>query len=350
MNYKKILCLIMIAVFGLTAFSSCGEANKGVTNTTENTNLVQEKTITLVGGDEENGFVQSMKKGAEEAAGKYGYSLDFVGVDEGTVNAVASHIASIGKAINAGTAGVVIVPDGEGYSEIYSRLYDEKIPVVQIGYVTEEDFEAVEGNKKNPVVSTVATDYRQAGAISAEKLFEKVKEDIKKTTEPFMVGVIKREDSISDEEKSEGFVEKFTELADADPQLKDKYSVETEAESSYEASFNELTENDAKAIFITHTEIADKISDVVMSEPEKYKEIVFCGFDSGAKQLKWMSENEGFIGGVAQDSFNLGYNAIEQCIFAIEKKDIKETIKIEAKWYDKLNVDKMKQDNIVFDK
>jgi len=340
----------MVAVFCIALFSSCGEANKGTTNTTENVNQVQEKSITLIGGNEETGFWQGIKNGGEEAAEKYGYRLDFVGVDEGTVNAVASHIASIGKAINAGTTGVVIAPSGEGYSEIYSRLYDEQMPVVQIGYVTEDDFETVESNKKNPVVSAVATDYRQAGAITAEKLFEKVKDDIKKSTDTFVVGVIKREDSISDEEKSEGFVEKFTELADADPQLKDKYSVETEDESSYKMSFDELIEKDAKAIFISHTDIVDKISDVVMSEPEKYKDIIFCGFDSGAKQLKWMRENEHFIGGVAQDAFNLGYNAVEQCIFAIEKKDVKEIIKIEAKWYDKSNVDKMKQDNIVFEK
>ena len=68
--------------------------------------------------------------------------------------------------------------------------------------------------------------------------------------------------------------------------------------------------------------------------------------------MKWLKgENEeSFIGGVAQDSYNLGFNAVEQCILAAQGKDLKPDIKIKAHWYDKTNVDKMTQENIVFEK
>lgn len=353
MNFKKVLSLIIVAVFCITLFSGCGEENKNTPVTsTENSAPNPAKTIVLVGENEGDGFWQNVKKGGEYAAKKYGFTLKYTGTDEGTVNVVTSHITGIGKALNEGVSGVVVAPNGEGYSEIYGRLYDEKIPVVQIGNLTEDDFERLEGNRKNPIVSMIFTNNKQAGALCAERVFEKVKEDIKKSESIFVVGVIKREENASDEEKSNGFVEKFTELADADSQIKNKYKIETEAESDYRDSFVDLIREDAKAVFITDSTIADKISDIVSGDSEKYKEIVFCGFDSGAKQLKWLTMENGpqFIGGVARDSYNIGYNAVEQCIFSIQGKDIKEKIEIAGKWYDKENVDKMKQEKMVFEK
>ena len=186
----------------------------------------------------------------------------------------------------------------------------------------------------------------------AEKFFEETKEDIKKSDSTFVIGVIERDGNVSDEQKRKGFVEKFSELADADSQIKDKYRIEAVSESEYEEAVSKLKENKVRAVFITHPTIADKISDIVFLDAEKYKDIKFCGFDSGAKQLKWLSIEKGpeFIGGVAQDSYNLGYNAVEQCIFSIQGKELKPDIKIEGHWYDKTNTDKMMQDKFIFSK
>ncbi len=353
MKLKKVLSLIIIVAFCVTTFSGCGEENKNTTSTTaEMSNQNPEKTIVMVGGNEDEGFWQNLKKGGQEAAKKYGFTLNYVGTDDENDNVVATHISSIGKVIKEGASGVVVVPVGEGYSEIYGRLYDEKIPVVQIDNLTEDDFERLESNKKNPIVSIVSTDYEQAGALCAERLFEKLKDQIKKAETQFVLGVLGQEDTPSDEEKAKGFVEKFSELADADSEIKGKYKIETASESRYEDAFADLIKENINAVFITDPIIADKISDIVSAEAEKYSKITFCGFDSGAKQLKWLTMENGpqFIGGIAQDSYNLGYNAVEQCVFAVEGKENKENIKIEGEWYDKENLDKMKQENIVFEK
>lgn len=354
MRFKKVLSIMLVGVLCLTLFSGCGEENKNTNNasTTELTNNPAGKTLALVGENEDMGFYKGLKKGAEDAAKKYGYTLEFMGTDESTNNVVSSHAQSLEKAMTNGVSGVVITPNGEGYSEAYSKLYDKKIPVVQVDKLTEDDFEKLESNKKNPVVSTVSTSYKDAGAVCAEKLFEAIKEDLKKATTPFVIGVIVRDDELSDEEKADGFVEKFTELADADSQTKDKYEIETESESDFQDALTEIGQENIKAVFITHPDIADKLSDAVSAEKEKYKDIVFCGFDSGAKQLKWLkTENTAkFIGGVAQNAYDLGYNAVEQCVFAIEGKQVKESIEIEGQWYDKNNLDKMKQDNLVSEK
>ncbi len=355
MKFKKMLSIIMVAVLCLTLFSGCGEeknAENTTTSTTTEPTAVAGKTISLVGGSDNVGFYESLKKGGEEAAKKYGFTLDYIGIDDTEQSDAGTQIKNLQKALNNEVSGVVVIPMGQGYDEIFTEFYDNNIPIVQIDSVTRDDIEELEAKNKNPIVATVLTDYKQSGALCAEKVFEAIKEDIKKEKNTYVIGIIEREDSDFDEEKTKGFTEKFTELADADESIKDKYKIETESEVDYNESLNNLVEDKVKAVFITHPEIADIISDTVSAEKDKYKEITFCGFDSGAKQLKWLNNEDGakFIGGVAQDSYNLGYNAVEQCIFSIQGKELKPDIKIEGHWYDKTNVDKMKQDSIIFDK
>ncbi len=353
MNFKKMLSIIMVSVLCLTLFSGCGE-DKEKENSTTSTEPVADarKTITLVCGNEKMGFYENLKKGGEDAAKKYGFTLRFIGIEDTEENNAQAHIENLKKALNDDISGVVITPMGNGYSDVLSEFYDKNIPVVQIDSITRDDAEDLESKHKNPIVATVLTDYKQAGKLCAEKLFETVKDEIKKSQSTFVIGVIEGEDVEADEEKANGFTEKFSELADADESTKDKYEIETESETDYTEALNNLAEEKAKAVFITHPKIADKISDVVAADKDKYKEIIFCGFDSGAKQLKWLESEETakFIGGVAQDSYNLGYNAVEQCIFSIQGKELKPDIKIEAHWYDKTNADKMKQDSMIFEK
>ncbi len=354
MNFKKVLSFVLVIVMCISLFSGCGEEENVQNNTTSTTNptATAEKTIALVAYNENMAFWQNVKNGAEEAAKKYGFKLNYVGLDENQENNATSHITSLEKLFDNDVSGVVVTPIGDGYAQVFSRFYDEKIPVVQIDSVSENDIDELEGKNKNPIVSTVSTDYKGAGALCAEKMFEEIKEDIKNSENSYLIGVIRRENEKSDEEKANGFIEKFTELADADENTKGKYKIEAESEAKHGDSLNDLIEADVKAVFMAHSDIADEISDIVFANKEQYKEIIFCGFDSGAKQVKWLSEESGakFIGAVAQDSFDLGYNAVEQCIFAVQGKDVKDNVGIEGQWYDKSNVDKMKQDSFVFEK
>lgn len=351
MNFRKMLSIITVAVLCLSLFSGCGE-NKGdgntVTDTTEPV-VSAEKTITLVVGAQGDGFNESIKKGGEDAAEKYGFRLEYIGLEDTEEYDASAYINMLKKVSENDTSGVIIAPFGEGFGEALGELHNAGIPVVQINSISDEDSRYLEERNINPVVSTVSTDYKQAGSLCAEKLFEKVKENIKNSDDMYVIGVIKREDFEADDEKADAFAEKFSELADADEAIKGKYKIETKEGAD---SLGQLMSENVKAVFITHPEIADKISDTVSADREKYKNIIFCGFDSGAKQLKWLNDGGAgeFIGGVAQDFYNLGYNAVEQCVFAIQGKELKPEIKIEAKWYDKSNADKMKQNGIIFEK
>ena len=83
----------------------------------------------------------------------------------------------------------------------------------------------------------------------------------------------------------------------------------------------------------------------------KYDDIKFCGFDAGTKQIEWMKATTGakLIGAVAQDSYQIGYNAVEQCINAIEGKEVKDNVAIAGAWWDASNVDDMISKNLVYE-
>ncbi len=351
MNFKKMLSLVIAIFLCFSVLSGCGEGKSSSTTTTQTNVQTEKKLIAMLGGSENSGFWQNVKKGAQDVAKKYGYTLNYFPFDEEADNISSQQSSQLDEVLSRNVSGIVITPDGEGYSSVYSKIFDAKTPLVQINNLSEDDLEVLESNKKNPVISTVSSSFRDAGALCAEKLFEKIKEDIQKETEAYVIGVIERDNQEADKEKTEGFIEKFTELADADDSIKGKYKIETESENKYGDSFNQLLQDKAKAVFITDSKIADEVSDIVSVEAEKYNKMIFCGFDSGAKQLKWLEE-EGvaeFIGGVAQNAYDLGYNAVEQCIFAVEEKQVKDKVEIQCQWYDKSNIKKLKQEKIVYD-
>ena len=71
--------------------------------------------------------------------------------------------------------------------------------------------------------------------------------------------------------------------------------------------------------------VVKQVSDAIAAAGTKYDAIKFCGFDAGTKQIEWMKKTTGakLIGAVAQDSYQIGYNAVEQAVFAAEGKTVK---------------------------
>ena len=64
-----------------------------------------------------------------------------------------------------------------------------------------------------------------------------------------------------------------------------------------------------------------------------------------------MKKTEGpkLIGSVAQDSFQIGYQAVEQAVMAVEGKTITEKVDISGAWWDATNVDDMIAKNLVYE-
>lgn len=350
MNSKKVLSLVLSVVLLVSALSGCGGGGAE--------QAAAGKTIAVVAKGESHAFWQAVKRGAEDAAKKYGYSLTFRGPASESSSDLPSQKEMVQTALSNNVSGLVIATIGEGFADMLTQAYDKNIPVVQFDSgIWEADINTLNAQNKNPIVSTVATSNKDAAALCAENFFNLIKTDISKSNGIYVVGVIQHDETQTGIQRAEGFVEKFKELADSDATTKGKYKIEKEvkpgdANNAYIDALNALVEKGANAVFMSNEGVVKQVSDAIAANSGKYDGIVFAGFDAGTKQIQWIKKGDTttkLAGSVAQDSYSIGYNAVEQCIFAIEGKEVKETVDISGQWYDKNNIDKLMEDNIVYE-
>ena len=96
--------------------------------------------------------------------------------------------------------------------------------------------------------------------------------------------------------------------------------------------------------------VVKQVYDAIAAAGTKYDAIKFSGYDAGTKQIEWMKKTTGpkLVGSVAQDSYQIGYQAVEQAVFAIEGKEVTEKVDISGAWWDATNVDEMVDKKLVY--
>lgn len=361
MKIKQIISMVLSLVMLTTFFSGCGSDTQDNTATTldgTTGNATLNKTIAVVAKGESHAFWQTVKRGAEDAAKKYGYSLTFRGPASESSSDLPSQKEMVQTALSNNVSGLVLATIGEGFADMLTQAYDKKIPVVQFDSgIWEADIKTLDNHNKNPIVSTVATSNRNAAVIAAENFYKELKDNISKTDDKFVIGVIQHDETQTGIDRAEGFTEKFKELADNDKETKGKYVIEKEvkpgdANNAYVDALNALVEKGAKAIFMSNEGVVKQVSDAIAANSGKYDGIIFSGFDAGTKQIQWIKDKDSktkLVGSVAQDSYKIGYNAVEQCVFAIEGKEVKAKVDIAGQWYNTTNIDKMIQEKIVYE-
>ncbi len=335
---KKIiaLALVLVMVLGMAA---CGaKSNK--------------KTIAVIAKGETHAFWLAVKAGAQKAADEKGYNLTFRGPEGEDPEFVSSQREMLQQALSNGAAGIVLATIGSGFGEQLTQAYDKKIPVVTFDSGLKAPEDITEG--KNPIVAHVATDNKAAAAVNGEKLFAAIKADIAAASADakYVVGVIQHDETSTGYDRADGFIEKFKALADADETTKGKYEIVKEVKpapgtnnDNYKLALQALYQSGVKALFMTNEGVAKQVYDEINAVQGKYDNIVFSGFDAGTKQLNWMKEeNSILIGSVAQDSIEMGYQAVMQCIAAIEGETAVNK-NIVGTWYDASNlIDMVKKD------
>lgn len=349
MKIRKIVSLFLSVAVLAGVLSGCGgdggqQAASG-------------KTIAVVAKGESHAFWQAVKKGAEDAGKKYGYTITFRGPASESSSDLPSQKEMVQTALSNNVSGLVIATIGEGFADMLTQAYDKKIPVVQFDSgVWDADIKTLNSQKKNPIVSTVATSNEAAAALCAENFFNEIKDDIAKARDKYVIGVIQHDETQTGIDRANGFIKKFKELADKDSTTKNKYRIEKEvkpgdANNAYIDALNALVEKGVNAVFMSNEGVVKQVSDAIAANSGKYDGITFTGFDAGTKQIQWIKNGDSatrLVGSVAQDSYSIGFNAVEQCVFAIEGKDVKKTVDISGQWYDKKNIDKLIKDNIVY--
>ncbi len=341
---KKVLSIIL-AVTMLFTLVACAGSGSGE----------GDKTIAVVAKGESHAFWQSVKAGAEAAGAKYGYKITFRGPASESAKDLPSQMEMVQTALSNNASAIVLATIGEGFVDLLTQAKDSNIPVVQFDSgIWANDVAALDAAGKNPLVAHVATSNYLAAGTVAENFFAAIKEDIA-AADKYIVGVIQHDETQTGIDRAAGFIDKFVELADADASTKGKYEIAKEvkpgdADNAYKAALEALTEKGAAAIFMTNEGVVKQVYDAIGAAGTKYDAIKFAGYDAGTKQIEWMKKTEGpkLVGAVAQDSYQIGYQAVEQAVFALENQTITEKVDIAGAWWDATNVDEMIEKNLVY--
>ena len=317
----------------------------------------KEKTIAVISKGETHAFWRNVASGAEKACKEEGYKLLFRGPPEETPANLPIERDLLQSAISNGVDGIALSCIGEGFSDLLMQAKEANIPVVQFDSgVWPIDYQKLVEANKNPIVSSVLNDNYGCGSLAAEKLFEYLKSDIA-MQEDYVVGVITHDETVSAFERSDGFIDKFKELAKKDPLTSNKkVTIELQAKpdstnSNYKNALDYLKEEGAKAVFMTGEPVITQIYDAIKSGLSQYNDMVFVGFDAGSRQISWMEENAKplLLGSIAQDSYELGYRAVKQVITAASGKSVEGSITTPGVWWDVNNYQELRDRKIVYE-
>ena len=357
------LALALVMVMGLVA---CGPKEDPKPSETPNASTATkapetdkpaaEKTIAVVAKGESHAFWQAVKAGAEAAGKEKGYKITFQGPASETAADVPNQITMVQTALSNNVDGLVLATIGTGFTDLLKQAYDKKIPVVSFDSgIWADDVTALNNANKNPILANVATSNLAAAAVAAKPMFDAIKADIAAASGKYIVGVIQHDQTQTGVDRAKGFIDEFKKLADADATTAGKYEIAHEikdgdANQAYVQALEALYDKGAKAIFMCNEGVVKQVYDATAAAPGKYDAIKFCGFDAGTKQINWIKEDGAvkLIGSVAQDSIDMGYKAVLECIAAVEGGEAK-NVDIAGAWYDKTNIDQMIKDNLVYE-
>ena len=119
----------------------------------------------------------------------------------------------------------------------------------------------------------------------------------------------------------------------------------------YKLGLTALADWGAQSIFMTNEGVVNEVFPEISDNAATYKDILFCGFDAGTNQYNWMKDGGAnyalLVGSVAQDSYNIGYESVKLAIAKLEGQAVAD-VGIGGAWYNKDNIDELKDKNVFY--
>ena len=336
---KKLIALLLVLVM-VMSLAACGGAKDS-----------GEKTIAVIAKGETHAFWQAVKAGAEAAGAEKGYKVTFRGPTSESESEVPAQREMVQAALNdKSVKGIVLATIGLGFADELVSAFDKGLPVVEFDSgLYQGGADITEG--KDPTIGSVATDNKKAGALVAENFYAYLKAQ-NVLTNGYKVGVIQHDATATGIERAEGFIEKINELAAADSiTLEINRQEKQNNAGEYKLGLTALSDWGAQAIYMTNEGVVNEVFPVISDEAETYKHILFCGFDAGTNQYNWMKDAGAnyalLVGSVAQDSYTIGYESVKLAITKLEGGAVAD-VGIGGAWYNKDNIDALKDKNVFY--
>ena len=358
---KKLIALLLALVMVLS-LAACAPAanndgtqganNDGTQGANDDTTAAAGKgTIAVIAKGETHAFWQAVKAGAEAAGAEAGYAVTFRGPTAESEEYVNQQREMVQAALNNDdTKALVLATIGLGFADELTAAYDKGLPVVEFDSgLYEGGADITEG--KDPTIGSVATNNKAAAAVVAENFYAYLKTN-NLAVEGYKVGIIQHDSTATGLDRAAGFKEKIEELAKADGIALDiNLQVKANNAGEYKLGLTALKDWGAQSIFMTNEGVVNEVFPEISDNAAEYKDILFCGFDAGTNQYNW-SKDAGatyalLVGSVAQDSYNIGYEAVKMAIDKLAGKEVSD-VGIAGVWYTAENIDEQKDRNIFY--
>lgn len=341
---KKLIALLLVLVMAVSLVA-CG-GNEGGNETAGG-----KGTIAVIAKGETHAFWQAVKAGAVDAGKAAGYEVTFRGPTAESEEYVGSQREMVQAALNnKDTKALVLATIGLGFADELTAAFDKGLPVVEFDSgLYSGGADITEG--KDPTIGGVATNNKAAGGVVAENFYAYLKAQ-NVLVNGYKVGIIQHDSTATGIDRAAGFKEKMEELAKADSITLDiNLQVKANNAGEYKLGLTALAEWGAQSIFMTNEGVVNEVFPEISDNAAAYKDILFCGFDAGTNQYNWMKDAGAnyalLVGSVAQDSYSIGYKAVELAINKLEGKDVAD-VGIAGVWYNKDNIDEQKDKNIFY--
>ncbi len=342
---KKLIALALAIVMALGLIACGTPADNGGTNSDS------KGTIAVIAKGETHAFWQAVKAGAVDAGKEAGYNVTFQGPTSESESEVPNQRNMVESALNTkDIKAIVLATIGTGFVDQLVAAYDKGLPVVEFDSgLYSNGADITEG--KDPTIGSVATDNKKAGGVVAENFYAYLKAQ-NVLTNGYKVGVIQHDSTSTGIDRAEGFIEKINELAKADNiTLEINRQEKQNNAGEYKLGLTALKEWGAQSIFMTNEGVVNEVYPEVKDNAADYKEILFCGFDAGTNQYDWIKDGGAscalLVGSVAQDSYSIGAEAVKLAIAKLEGKEVAD-VGIGGQWYNKDNIDELKDKNIFY--
>ena len=338
---KKLIALILVLVL---AVSMVACANNTTTTGSKG-------TIAVVAKGETHAFWQAVKAGAVDAGKAAGYEVTFRGPTAESEEFVGSQREMVQAALNnKDVKALAMATIGLGFADELVSAFNKGLPVVEFDSgLYSGGADITEG--KDPTIGSVATDNKAAGAVVAQNFYAYLKAQ-NVLVNGYKVGIIQHDSTSTGIDRAAGFKEEIEKLAAADSITLDiNLQVKANNAGEYKLGLSALKEWGAQSIFMTNEGVVNEVYPEITSRVADYKDILFCGFDAGTNQYEWIKDAGAtyalLVGSVAQDSYSIGYKAVELAIAKLEGKSVSD-VGIAGQWYNKDNIDDLKNKNIFY--
>lgn len=347
---KKIILSIVV----FTLLASCGRANTVSTPDVHLPDIEDDRMhISVISKGYQHQFWQAVRAGSYQAAVDLGVNVSFAG-SEGE-NAIADQVDIIDSELAKNPAAIAIAAhDTESILSQLQEAYDRGIPI--IGFES-----GIPDAPAEHIAAHTSTNNEMAAALGAERMHRQLKNRISRATSdnPVEISILTQDVTCAViQSRIRGFALKMAELA----------REHNRAGISVRGDFDDINRGSTRAAVRINIvagatpDIADMTNAAksVLDTPNLIG--VFCssemaangllaaveagyvipdgvkvvGFDVGTKQKSAVRTNV-FIGSLAQDSFQIGYNAVVIAVAAAKGESVSD-LDICAKWYFTVNM------------